>query len=83
MVDMSVHTLPNIEHATKRICHLEKFENLSKSHPALKDPRVRKAIYALLDDTPKTGDDILHILASVPGKIAYILKIIEDPCVVE
>lgn len=80
---MSVHTLPNIELATKKICHLERFENLSKTHPVLKDPRIRKAIYALLDDTPKTGDDILLILASVPGKIAYILKILEDPNIVE
>lgn len=37
---MSVHTLPNIELATKKIDQLERFENLSKTHPIMKDPRV-------------------------------------------
>lgn len=80
---MSVHILPNRKIAEERFHRTEKLANLSEIHPLLKDAKVRKAISALLDNTPKTGDDIVEILESVRGKSAYILKLLEDPKIME
>ena len=75
-------SLPTNSEAIKRQKYRERQEaiiELSKTHPFLKDKRVNAAIQELLNDTPKTGDDIVRILSSTPGKIAHILKLLENP----
>lgn len=83
---MTIHTIPHLDATTERrelARSMSKLEELAKSHPSLRDASVREAIQSLLDSTPKTGDDIIDILESAPGKKALILRLLEDPEIIE